>query len=528
MARERGRLTLAAVDEAAAAAGLAPGMPLAGAHALAPDLETAAHEPESDAAALARLAAWCERYSPWTAPGGLEPGGAAGLLLDVTGCAHLWGGLGDGPGGSPGDDPGNGEAALLADATARLADLGFSARPALAGTLGAAWALARFAPAGEGPPGESSLVVAPGRLRAALAPLPPAALRLPAETCELLARFGLRRIADLFELPPATLVPRFGPLLARRLRQALGEETEPLSPGTPPPPPLVHRLFAEPIVTPEDLARSLAELSTALCRRLEAEGLGARRLVLAAYRVDGGVQRLVCGTSRPRRDPDHLARLFADKLERLDPGFGVEVMTLAAPASEPLAPRQVGLAGEGAAATGETGDGGLADFLDRLESRFGPGCAAVPGPRESHLPERAVEARPPLAALREGLREVLGEALARAPAPRAWRRACPRPLRLFDPPQPVEALALLPDRPPVRFRWRRLQHRVVRAEGPERLTGEWWRDDGNGAGETPREQAAGAVSEREARDYFRVEDQDGRRYWLYRQDGRWFLHGLFA
>jgi protein ImuB len=499
VARAGARVMLAAVDDTAALAGLAPGMPLAGAHALAPDLETAPHDPQGDAAALARLATWCEGYSPWTASDGLELGGAAGLRLDATGCAHLFGG----------------EPALLADQEAWLAGLGFTARAALAETLGAAWALARFGP----PQGASETllrvvprVVPPGGLRAALAPLPPAALRLPAETCELLARLGLRRIGDLLELPPAVLVPRFGPLLARRLRQALGAEAEPLTPGAPPPPPQVRRLFAEPIATPEDLARALENLSAVLCQRLEAEGLGARRLVLTAVKVDGGRQHLSVGTSRPRRDPDHLAYLFRDRLERLDPGFGVEAMTLSAAVVEPLAARQASLAGHDLAGGGggPSGEGtGLSDLLDRLTNRLGAGGVYGLVPCASHLPERAVTAGPALDVLKP---------------PQSWRRGQPRPLRLFDPPQPVEALALLPDHPPQRFRWRRLQHRVVRAEGPERLTGEWW------GGDVPSVPGAipGTVLEPETRDYFRVEDEDGRRYWLYRSAGDWFLHGLFA
>ncbi len=486
VARAGARVMLAAVDDTAVMAGLAPGMPLAGAHALAPDLETAPHDPQGDAAALARLATWCEGYSPWTASDGLELGGAAGLLLDATGCAHLFGG----------------EPALLADLEAWLAGRGFTARAALAETLGAAWALARFGP----PQGASETmlrVVPTGGLRAALAPLPPAALRLPAETCELLARLGLRRIGDLLELPPAVLVPRFGPLLARRLRQALGAEAEPLTPGAPPPPPQARRLFAEPIATPEDLARALDGLSAALCDRLEAEGLGARRLVLTAVKVDGGQQRLSVGTSRPCRDPGHLTYLFRDRLERLDPGFGVEAMTLSAAVVEPLAARQISLAGRDLV----DGGTGLSDLLDRLTSRLGAGGVYGLAPCASHLPERAVTACPVL----DGLKR-----------PQSWRRGQPRPLRLFDPPQPVEVLALLPDHPPQRFRWRRLQHRVVRAEGPERLTGEWWCDAA--AMDTHGQGHRGA----ETRDYFRVEDEDGRRYWLYRSAGRWFLHGLFA
>jgi protein ImuB len=308
------------------------------------------------------------------------------------------------------------------------------------------------------------------------------------------------------------LAPRFGPLLARRLRQALGEEAEPISPTAPPPQLLAHRVFAEPIATPEDLARVLRDLAVELCRVLETEGLGARRLDFVVQRVDGSPQGLAAGTSRPSRDPDHLARLFADRLETIDPGFGIEVATLAAPRTQALAPGQVDLM-DGTAGTAE----GLATLIDRLESRLGPGATFALTPRESHLPERAVARGPALAAIKD---------------PARWRPPQPlalsRPLRLLEPPEPVEALALLPDHPPVRFRWRRLRHRVVRAEGPERIAGEWWPADAG-----PPAEISDAPP---ARDYFRIEDEAGRRYWLYRAPspddgpggGRWFLHGLFA
>ena len=260
------------------------------------------------------------------------------------------------------------------------------------------------------------------------------------------------------------------------------------------------------------VSSTLADLAADLCRGLEAAGLGARRLRLSAHRVDDSLQDLTLGTSRPRRDPAHLVRLFADRLEAIDPGFGIEVMTLAAPVTEPLSPRQLAL---GAGAGAGPADG-LPTPIDRLEGRLGPGRIFALAPRESHLPERAVARRPALAAAGEGA---------------CWRRAQPRPLRLLEPPEPIEAMALLPDHPPARFRWRRLQHRVVRAEGPERIVGEWWR--AAGASPPPHAETAPRTPPRtpddpQARDYFRVEDEDGRRYWLYRAAGRWFLHGLFA
>jgi protein ImuB len=473
-----GRLVLAAVDAAAEAAGLRPGLPLADGRALVPTLATAELRPGEDARALARLAAWCGRYTPWSA---VDPAaGGAGILLDVTGCAGLFGG----------------EAALLADLVTRLGRLGFTARAALADTIGAAWAVARFATEDARP----WRVVPPGGARAALAPLPPAALRLPPAAAELLERLGLRRIDALAGLPTETLEPRFGPELAGRLRQALGAAPEVLSPLVPVPPLLARRVLAEPIVTVEALAHGLEALAVALCRRLEAVQRGARRLELTVYRVDGALRRLALGTSRPSRDADHLKRLFADRLARIDPGFGIEVMTLAAPLSEPLTALQLvlGPAGAGRRA-GRRGSDDLAGLVDRLEARLGPGRVRRQAPRESHLPEKAVRRTAALAP---------GEG-----AP--WRRGRPRPLRLFEPAEAIEAVALLPDHPPTRFRWRRVRHRVVRAEGPERIAPEWWLDDRDRA-EAP------------ARDYFRVEDEAGRRYWLYRAGGRWFLHGLFG
>lgn len=510
--RERGCLRLAAVDAAAARGGLAPGLPLAGARALIPELETAPHDPVGDAQALARLVEWCGRYTPWAAAdgSGCDWGGAAGILLDVTGCTHFFAEAGSET------DP-EGEAALLADLVARLARLGFSARAALAETPGAAWALARFA---DPSPARPWTVVPAGALRAALAPLPPDALRLPPAAVELLERLGLRRVGDLFDLPPAVLAPRFGPEVARRLAQALGAEAESISPRRPVPAQLARRVFAEPIVAPDDIALALERLLGGLCRKLERAGLGARRLELTSYRVDGGWRRLGLGTSRPSRDPAHLKRLFAAQLERIDPGFGIEVMTLAATATQGLSALQLALASteEGdAQGDGEAAGGGdLAALIDRLGSRLGLGNVRRLSPRESYLPERAVAPVPALQETGAAWRGLAAKSAPKsAPGSTPGPTGPPRPLRLLPRPEPIEAIALLPDHPPVRFRWRRLNHEVARAEGPERIEPEWW-------------QAAPALAEEPARDYFRVEVADGRRYWLYRADGRWFLHGIFG
>lgn len=520
-----GRCVVAAVDAQASAAGIAPGMPLADARALAPGgLAVHPVDAAGDAAALERLAEWCGRYTPWTSVESAEEGGGAGLWLDVTGCAHLFGG----------------EAAMLADLVHGLARLGFATRAGLADTPGAAWAAARFL-------SEAALTatVAPGEARAALAPLPVAALRLPAAEREGLGRLGLRRVGDLYPLARAPLARRFGPLPGLRLDQALGRVEEPISPRRPVAPHRAALGFPEPIAHREAIAAALRRLLGAICRGLEAAGAGARALELVLYRVDGTVQRARIGTSRPNREPAALERLFVEHLDRLDPGFGIEAMSLAAPIAEPLTALQLALtpsptlpraAGEGSvgaracsgrqesdlhAEGAETGISAsprapnkdrsadewerLAPLFDALGNRLGFARLQRLGPRESHLPERAVRAHP------------VWSTPPRAPWP-----AATRPLRLLARPEPIEAETLCEDGPPCAFRrgGGRLHH-VTRAEGPERIAAEWWRATTPAAPDGPE------------RDYWRIEDESGRRFWLFREAAasaasRWFLHGLFA
>jgi protein ImuB len=521
-----GRRLIAAINPAASAAGLAPGMPLADALSFLPALATAAAEPEADAAALTRLAEWCGRYSPWTAPDGVD-----GVKLEVTGCAHLWGG----------------EAALAADLARRLARPLTSTghighRIAIAGTLGAAWALGRFA-ADSGAPALPD----PGDEQSALAPLPVEALRLDPITAAGLRRVGLKRIGELIPMPRDALARRFGEQVARRLDQALGHLPEPLSPLGEAPIRRVRLSFAEPIADPADLARAAERLTDDLVARLAREGMGARRLDLAFHRIDGRVEHIRLGTARPSRDPKHLAGLFAAKLDTVDPGLGVEDMILAVFAAEPLAaeqmplnpslsaaaiglppppyphpslPRMRGREGEGA---GEGWVGGLAPLLDRIGARLGLAAVSRIEARQSHLPECAsiamnIAAKPPPQppACGGGSRNGRAGAFAKPP----------RPVRLFAPPEPIEALWVLPDDPPFSFTWRRRPHRVRRADGPERIAEEWW----NEADNAPISFAwASAV-----RDYYRVEDEEGRRFWLVRAGlpggppPRWFVHGVFA
>ncbi len=556
MIETAGRRLLAAVNPAAAAAGLAPGMPLADAFSFLPGLATAAAEPAQDAAALRRLAEWCGRYSPWTAPDGAD-----GVRIEITGSAHLWGG----------------EAALAADLAARLGRQGIACHIAIADTLGAAWALARFAQAGRG-----AVIVPPGDPRAGLAPLPVAALRLDRATTEGLRRVGLKRVGDLYAMPRDALARRFGQGVALRLDQALGDLPEPLSALGEAPVRRVRLSFAEPIADPADLIRAAGRLAEDLVGRLAREGMGARRLDLAFHRVDGRVERIVLGTALPSRDPHHLAILFQERLDTVDPGLGVEDMILAAYAVEPLAPEQIGFDGSPAgphpnpppshslprgrgrvgagAGKGEGMGGGVALLLDRLGNKLGLGALYRLEPRESHIPERAsICVSLPLPPLAGGEGRVRGVTAPRhsagPPHPPALRAGPspgsgpgqalsplkggegsiqtgggkpPRPIRLLEPPEPVEASWLLPDDPPFRFTWRRRPHRVRRADGPERIAGEWWQPGASGAGPS---ESGDAI-----RDYYRVEDEDGRRFWLFRaglpgnsrRPPRWFVHGIFA
>ncbi|MGH7044986.1 MAG: DNA polymerase Y family protein [Stellaceae bacterium] len=475
-----GRRLLAAVNPAAAAAGLAPGMPLADALSFLPGLAAAAAEPATDAAALRQLAEWCSRYSPWTAPDGCD-----GVRIEITGSAHLWGG----------------EASLAADLAARLDRRGLACRITIADTLAAAWALARFAPAGD-----RIAILPAGETCAGLAALPVEALRLDLATAQGLRRVGLKRVGDLAAMPRAALARRFGEVVMRRLDQAQGDLPEPLSPLGEAPVRRMRLSFAEPIADPADLARATERLTADLAGRLALEGAGARRLDLAFHRVDGRVERIRLGTARPSRDPHHLAALFTERLDTVDPGLGIEDVILAAFAVEPLPAEQLGLAGSPRSIAS---DGGIAPLLDRLGNKLGLDALYRIEPRASHIPERAsVYVSPTASAADAQWRDLSGKP--------------PRPIRLLDPPQPIEAAWLLPDDPPFRFTWRHRPHRVTRADGPERISGEWWRP---GAPD-----CVNAI-----RDYYRVEDEDGRRFWLFRAGlagsdhrPRWYVHGLFA
>jgi protein ImuB len=471
----KGALCIVALDDAAAALGLAPDTTLAEARARYPLLQVVHEDAVADAKLLQAVAEACRRWTPLVACDAPD-----GIFLDITGCAHLFGG----------------EAGLVADLRNRLTRQGFHVRLAVASTPGAASALARHG---------AEMILPPGEERAVLAKLPLVALRLDSVVAAALSRVGLKRIGDIYALPRAPLAARFGKYLLDQLDRALGRLEEPISPHVEIAPYMAERPFPEPIALEQDILRAVGCLARQISRMLDRRGEGARRLELALFRADGAVFAIEAGTSRALRDADALAALFAERLDvlrdELDPGFGYDLVRLSVLATERTDPVQSDLDGPNEAAE-------LACVIDHIGARLGLPSVVRLHSFESHLPERASRPVP----------------IDRVDAPATpWETAEPgappaRPLRLLTHPEEIAAIAAVPDGPPIRFRWRRALHEVMRAEGPERIADEWWRADAP------------------TRDYYRVEDKDGRRFWLFREglfereigQPRWFLHGTFA
>lgn len=455
---------LAAVNAAAERAGLCPGLPLADALAALPTLAALPAAPAADAAALRALAGWASGFTPLAAPAPPD-----GVILDITGCAHLFGG----------------EEGLLAAAAGRLRCAGFTVQAALADTAAGALALARGA--------TEDRIVPPGRQGEAISRLPLTTLRLPPEAAALCARLGLDTVGDLESLARGPAARRLGPATFALLDEAMGRSLRPISPLRPAPPLRAVLDCPEPLLTAEAIATALSRLLASLCRDLAAQDLGARRLGLACHRTDATVQRLGIGTADASRDPDHLARLLLPKIARIDPGFGIERLVLAAESVEPFGACQCGLATTGgeAAARREA----LARLIDRLRNRLGQGAVFRLDPFPSHWPEAALRAADPASTPRQG----------------PWPEQ-PRPLRLLPFPRRLPARAPLPDGPPATIG----REPVIRGEGPERILPAWWLPGPSQA----------------ARDYWRVETASGRRLWVFAtgegSTRAWFLHGRFG
>lgn len=460
-----------ATNRAAEIEGVHIGARVVDMRALCPDLKITFADVGGDQNALTKLMLWTRRWCPWT-----TTDGATGLVLDTTGSDHLWGG----------------EAAMLRNMEERFAHIGFSANLAVSPTHGASWALSRFGGVRE--------VCTAQMLPMRMSNMPVRALRLTENTVQLLNRLGLKTVGDLAAVPRISLARRFSraalpdnPLL--RLDQMMGDLAEPVSASDDPPRFVVQVNLAEPV---QDPTPHLPALCQDLCDGLSKAGFGARRIRVTVFRSDGEVSHIEVATASPNRDPDHLRRLFDDKLEQINPGFGFDLITLGATVVETMQVTQPGLADKGR-------DGAdLPRLLDRLTARFGTHAVRRPAPYASHIPERS---------------EHWDAALHTKHA--AIHGRTNRPLRLFDHPEEVRVLYAVPEGPPAQFVWRRVTRRVVRFAGPERIAPEWWRD----------------MPGTRLRDYYQVEDQLNHRLWVYRHgvlgDDRgatpsWFVHGVFA
>lgn len=481
---------ITAANPAAFEAGAAVGQALTDARAACPTLRVEQADAEGDAMLLEGLARWAMRYSPIVAVDGTD-----GLFIDMTGCDHLFGG----------------EAGLVGDCLRRLGNAGFCVLAGLAETPGLAWALARY--------GHGAEIVAGEEAKERAAGLPVEALRLSGERLLLLRRLGLKTIGAVAAVPRAALERRFRSREAAqsvqlRLDQMTGAVREPLDPLYPPLPCRVFLAMPEPVIDVGGVEFALDELLVRLSHRLERDGQGARCFRLAAFRADGGSSTITVRLSRPGRAVQPIKRLFSDRLQEIDCGFGIDGFLLAADNLERMAAEQQAMvAGRGDAAGADDPAifcDGIAPLIDVLANRIGARNVFQWAPVATHIPERAART------------VAVGSTLAWQEWEEAAGPMAQRPFRMFDRPEPVEVTAEVPDGPPIQFTWRRMQRIVTRASGPERIAPEWWRTDRRGLA---------------VRDYFVVEDREGRQYWLYREGGfgaegeafpHWYVHGLFT
>lgn len=468
-------LRISALDAKAARLGLREGMPLADARAMIQPLRVIEADPGADAKLLGGIADWCERYTPLVA---LD--GAAGLILDVTGCVHLFGG----------------ERAMLEEVRRSIAHQGFDVQVAIAGTVLAARALARYAP---------GTIVSPGGESVAVAPLPIAALDLETAATHALRVAGLKTVGQVAARGRAELASRFGRDMLDILDEAMGRGDAPIAMRRALPEFMAERRFAEPIVADDVIFETIRSLAQALAETMEQHARGLRRIEAVFFRADGASRRIAVMTGRPERDPAIVERLFRERLKALsdplDCGFGFDLIRLEAIESDKIVPE---ITAFGADATQKE----IHLLVDRLAARIGGAHVSSFEPQDTHIPEASVVFRPAQSAV---------------PAKLKWEaehRDAARPLRLLEHPEPIDVMAEVPDGPPIRFRWRRALHSVAFAAGPERIAMEWWRSQ--------KPQAT--------RDYFRVEDEGGARFWVYRsglygretEQPNWYLHGLFA
>lgn len=463
----RNRVVVTAANNLARAQGIQKDMVLADAKALYPSLHVIDDKPTLTTQLLDRIAEWCVRFTPIAAPNYPD-----GVLLDASGCTHLWGG----------------EEAYLKDIIGRLSTRGYNVRAAMADTVGCAWATARYG---------KKMIVEKGGQFEALSALPVSSLRIDEETNILLNKLGLRQVNDIINLPRKSLRRRFGTTLLQRLQQAMGEEDEIIAPVYPPEPFQERLPCIEHIKTKEGIEIALQHLLMNLCSRLCKEGKGLRKAFFRAYRSDGGTSGIEISTNQPTQNSEHIFQLFSIKLSTIEPKEGIELFLLEASIVEDAVVKQEGLWQIGSSAL----NGDVANLIDRFAARFGQEAVRRFLPTEHYWPERSFKKSSDLN------EEPTTE----------WKLDRPRPLQLLIPPEPIEVTAPIPDYPPLNFRYKGGLHKVIKADGPERIEQEWWIQDG------------------EHRDYYAVEDEEGRRYWLFRsghynevKSPKWFLHGFFA
>jgi len=467
-APDHGRLIITASNAAAEAQDVSPGMAAADAKAIIPELQVIDDIPGQAAKLLKALGEWCIRYSPVIAVDLPD-----GLILDISGCAHLWGG----------------ERAYLKEIVTRLQSKGYDVRAAMADTIGTAWAICRF--------GKITPIIENAGQATALLPLSSAALRLEPDVLERLNKLGLRTISSFIHMPRAALRRRFGLHLLLRLDQALGQEDEAMQPLQPIEPYQERLPCMEPICTATGIGIAIQQLLETLCCRLQQEGKGIRTAILKCYRIDGKIEQTEIGTNCASHHTEHLFKLFELKISSIEPALGIELFILEAPKVEDVPPFQEALWGKDSGLD----DPAVAELLDRLAGKVGAAAIHRYLPDEHYWPERSVRV---VSSLRE------------KPAI-AWRTDRPRPVQLLARPEPIEVSAPIPDYPPMLFRYKGKRHQVRKADGPERIEREWWLEEG------------------QHRDYYNVEDENGQRYWLFRsghyagnQSQQWFIHGFFA
>jgi protein ImuB len=464
---DHGRQLISASNPIAREQGVETGMVLADARAVIPSLQVLDDRPELSHRLLNGLAEWCTKYTPFVAidlPGG--------LILDASGCTHLWGG----------------EIRYLEDILTRLKNLGYHTRAAIADTIGTAWAMAHY---GKGP-----LIIESKQQTAALMSLPAEALRIEAETVEQLYNLGLGRISGFIGMQRSALRRRFGRSILQRLDQALGNEEEIVEPVQPVIPYQERLPSLEPIITATGIEIGLQRLLGTLCHRLKQEQKGLKTAIFKCYRTDGRIEKIEIGTNHPSSNSTHLFKLFELKISCIEPGPGIDLFLLEAQKTETVSPLQEKIWQK----TGGLNNIQLSELFDRIAGKFGNDHIQRYVPDEHYWPERSI--KPALSVNEELLRE--------------WKTGRPRPVQLLSSPEQVQVTAPVPDYPPMNFRYKGKLHKIIKADGPERIEQEWWLQQG------------------QHRDYYYVEDEEGRRYWLFRaghysdSSYQWFIHGFFA